>query len=143
MSNSRSQQGSEKPIKTHNALGRGLGRPFPKGRTANPAGRPKGIEQLARAHTAEAIQALVAALKRPKEAVPAAVALLNRGWGLPKVTVEADAVSAIGMHLLAAKMVSEELIGALERREQRTIDGQAAPTNGQSVDFLTAPIPTE
>ena len=43
-------------------------------------------------------EALVAALKRPKEAVPAAIALLNRGWGLPLRTIEtsnsnADAAS--------------------------------------------------
>jgi hypothetical protein len=46
------------------------------------------IQELAREHTPAAIAALVDALKRPKEAVPAAVALLDRGWGKPTVTVE-------------------------------------------------------
>ena len=44
--------------------------------------------------------------------MPAAVPLLNRGWGLPKVTVEADAVSAIGLHLVAAQLVSQQIIEA-------------------------------
>jgi hypothetical protein len=48
------------------------------------------VQELARQHTADAIEALVEALKRPKEAVPAAVALLNRGWGLPAQPLAAD-----------------------------------------------------
>lgn len=41
---------------------------------------------LAQAHTKAAIAALVAALKRPRERVPAAIALLDRGWGRPAQT---------------------------------------------------------
>ena len=85
----------------HQPTGRGSGgitkRGFRPGQSGNPGGRPRqDVTALARAHTREAVEALVAALKRPKEAVPAAVALLNRGWGLPKVTVEADPLSAGG-----------------------------------------------
>jgi HEAT repeat protein len=56
---------------------------FQPGQSGNPAGRPKGIEALARAHTPAAIAALVDALRSPKERVSAAVALLDRGWGKP------------------------------------------------------------
>jgi hypothetical protein len=60
---------------------------WPKGVSGNPGGRPRGIEALAREHTPEAIAALVRALKRPAHAVPAAVALLDRGWGKPTQAV--------------------------------------------------------
>jgi Family of unknown function (DUF5681) len=61
---------------------------FKPGQSGNPAGRAKGIEALARVHTAEALETLVNALRSPKERVPAAIALLDRGWGKPKQTVE-------------------------------------------------------
>lgn len=67
-----------------------VGRPFQKGQSGNPAGRAKGIEAIAREHTSEAIAALVDALRSPKERVGAAVALLDRGWGKPTVTVEGN-----------------------------------------------------
>ena len=60
-----------------------VGRPFAKGNNANPGARPKGIEAMAREHTPAAIQTLVDALKSPKNCVPAAIALLDRGWGKP------------------------------------------------------------
>ena len=64
---------------------RGL-KPFKKGVSGNPAGRPKTLsvaQDLARNYTAEAVETLVAALRSPRERVPAAVALLDRGWGKP------------------------------------------------------------
>jgi hypothetical protein len=70
----------------------GLAMPFKKGQSGNPGGRkriPKHVEELARQHTADAINALVAALAEPRERVAAAVALLNRAWGQPKQAIEA------------------------------------------------------
>jgi hypothetical protein len=70
------------------------GKPFQPGQSGNPAGRKKqderGIQALAREHTAAAINALVLALKSPRERVPAAVALLDRGWGKPVQMIAAD-----------------------------------------------------
>ena len=62
-----------------------------KGQSGNPGGRAKGVEALARAHTAEAIAALVKGLEDPKHYAFCAEALLNRGWGRPKQMIAGDA----------------------------------------------------
>jgi hypothetical protein len=130
----------------HRGRGSGgvTGRGFQPGRSGCPGGRPRqDVTALARAHTADAIKALVAALKRPKEAVPAAVALLNRGWGLPKQIIETDPTNPLLMHLLAAQQVSAEIIATLG--QQTTINGTVAtePPEPTAQDLLTAPLPLE
>lgn len=73
--------------------GKPRGKPFAKGSTGNPHGRPKeyaDLKALAREHTETAIEALVAALKDPTRSVPAAIALLDRAWGKPSISVTGE-----------------------------------------------------
>ncbi len=61
-----------------------IGRPFQKGVSGNPGGRPQAsydIATLARQYAPEALAALYDALKDPRLKVAAAQALLDRGYG--------------------------------------------------------------
>jgi hypothetical protein len=110
-----------------------IGRPFERGRSGNPGGRPRGIEARAREFTEEALQALVAALRNPKERVAAASVLLNYAWGKPRQVIEATAETSITVqHLLAAKAVALDM---------PMLDAPMAPTEPQVIDMTT--IPTE
>jgi hypothetical protein len=69
---------------------------FKPGQSGNAGGRPANhVQSLARRHTEAAVMALVAALDNPRERVPAAVALLERGWGKPVQPIEGDASLAL------------------------------------------------
>ena len=64
--------------------------PFKPGRSGNPGGRPKivgEVQDLAREHTAKAMQTLVSVMndeKAPPAArTTAAIAMLDRGYGRP------------------------------------------------------------
>jgi hypothetical protein len=67
-----------------------IGKPFQKGQSGNPGGRPKvvaEVRELAREHTSEAVETLVSIMTNTKAApaarVSAANALLDRGYGKP------------------------------------------------------------
>lgn len=76
------------------------GRPFQKGQSGNPGGRPKiseDVKEAARAHTQKAIETLVNVLDFGDSSaakVRAAEALLNRGWGTPTQSISVDPESA-------------------------------------------------
>lgn len=108
-------------------------RPWPKGVSGNPGGRKPGLEQMCRKHTAAAINALVRALRVPQTRVPAAVALLDRGWGKPLQSVEVNGKTTLELHLIAARMVSGQLLeGSIAAEVEAEVlpapDGEVVPT---------------
>jgi hypothetical protein len=84
--------GIQEFVGTREQGGAGLARSsttFHRGQSGNPHGRPsvaKSIQELARQHTGDAVKALVAALKNPRERVAAANVLLGYGYGRPVQT---------------------------------------------------------
>ena len=81
-------------------------KPFKKGQSGNPGGRPKEVAEvkaLARAHTTTAIETLVKIAESDKATdaarVSACTALLDRGWGKPDKTHHHD--GDIRQHIIA------------------------------------------
>jgi hypothetical protein len=86
---------------------------------------------LCREHAPEAVAALVRGLSDERQYIAAATALLDRGFGKPKITVEGDGAQSITLlHLIAAKGVGETLQAMLDQgvRPPPLIEGEA--TNG-------------
>ena len=94
------------PIKARSANGQ-----FPKDFSGDPGGRPRDeqkVAELARWYTREAIETLVELMRRGNDErvrVTAAQALLDRGWGKPKLEVVSDEAG----YVQALKAVAAEL----------------------------------
>ena len=84
---------------------------FPKGQSGNPVGRPldeQKVAELARSWTREAIETLVELMRNGNDERvrgTAAQALLDRGWGKPRVKVVSDEAG----YLQALKAVAAAL----------------------------------
>ena len=85
---------------------------FSKGFSGNPGGRPRDeqkVAELARSYTREAIETLFELMRRGNDECvrgTAAQALLDRGWGKPKVEVVADGASS---YIEALRLINERL----------------------------------
>jgi hypothetical protein len=90
-----------------------MGRPFLPGQSGNPGGRPKGyveVRELAREHTAEAIEKLVAVMRKGESEqaqILAANSLLDRGWGRPTQPIAGDPEGPPIIHEHQAAIIAE------------------------------------
>ena len=116
------------------------------GRSGNPRGRPRSpvdIAALARVHGPRCIAVAVELLDDPDSRIRlgALTALLDRGFGRPVQAIATDpATSAVGLHLVAAQLVSAQILEAMQQREPQPQTIQHEPTR---LNLLDAPVPTE
>lgn len=98
------------------------------------------MQALCKAHTEEAVKALLMAMRfKGPQQVPAAIAILDRGWGKPKQVIEAEGgVTNVTLHLLAAQLVSEQLAAQQQQPPTLNAEPEQATTN-----LLNAPLPSE
>jgi hypothetical protein len=111
--------------------------PWQPGVSGNPGGRPKrhgevDIGAMARAYAPEALKTLVHCLRDERYKLAAAVALLDRGFGKPHVSVHTQSESTV-LHLVAARETGEELLNALMDSGRPTLDGAAVEAGADDV----------
>jgi hypothetical protein len=92
---------------------RGPGRPWAKGESGNPGGRPKmerTILELAREHTEDAMRTLIDIAKDrkapPSARVGAAQAILDRGWGRATQVIDATVRSELTVEEIDARLAA-------------------------------------
>jgi hypothetical protein len=114
-----------------------IGKPFKKGQSGNPGGRPKAIaeiRELAREHTGEAVATLVSIMTNPKAApaarVSAANALLDRGYGKPPQHITGEGGPTFVARLPEPCSTAEEWLTTLADRSVQT---RMVPHNGPAV----------
>ena len=97
---------------------------FPKGRSGNPGGRPRDeqkVAELARSYTKEAIETLAELMRSSHDGRvrgTAAQALLDRGWGKPRVEVFGNESG----YVLALRAVATQLDIKPENRKDGELE---------------------
>lgn len=103
---------------------------FKPGQSGNPFGRPKAVKEiadLARSHAPDAIERLVYWMNsdEPKASIAAAMAILNRGCGMP---MQAHELAGPNGSQLQAPSLAVHFVAAIapttKQLEQQTIDAE-------------------
>ena len=116
-----------------------IGKPFKKGQSGNPGGRPKVIaevKELARAHTGEAVKTLVSIMTNPKSApaarVSAANSLLDRGYGKPPQHITGEGGPSYVVRVPEPCKTAEEWVASLGDRSSPTTSNGSVAQRGVS-----------
>ncbi|MDL2203531.1 DUF5681 domain-containing protein [Brucella intermedia] len=104
-------------------------KPFPKGVSGNPGGRPKGIAAKAREHTDRAVEVLVAGMsdQDARVRIAAAKEILDRGYGKP-LTMTADVSNKLEEFDDESLDAAIDTLRAAVSAAEETGDGTAAET---------------
>jgi hypothetical protein len=111
------------------------GRPFPKGSSGNPKGRPKEHEDVkaaAREYTVESIERLAFWMRSddPRASVMASDKLLDRGWGKPSQDVKLQAELLPGLadvvRQARVRVIAVDVKEVIEHEAQHAIEHDRA-----------------
>src|SRR5262245_52386568 len=126
-----------------------IGKPFQKGQSGNPGGRPKEIaevKELARQHMPAAIDALVSIMNNTKASdaarVSAACALLDRGYGKAPQHIDAEIGSYV-VRLPTPYDTAEEWEAAVKLEMAMKQRSQPDGEELTSIHLLEAKKPSE